>query len=113
MTISSPSTEALWGDRVRAWRSSGKTASTFAEEKGLTLSALRYWAARLSRKPAAPAMVRLVATSAVPAVPAAMTPVAEAKAELVVEVGDAQVRVARGFDPELLRAVVHALGGAR
>ena len=110
MTISSPSTEALWAERVRAWRSSGKTASTFAADEGLTLSSLRYWAARLVRKPAAPAMVRLVAKSAGPAV---VMPVADAKTELVVEVGGAQVRVARGFDPELLRAVVGALGGAR
>ena len=110
MTISSPSTEAIWAERVRAWRSSGKTASTFAEEEGLTLSALRYWAARLVRKPAAPAMVRLVAKSTVPV---AVVPVSEAKTELVVEVGDAQVRVAREFDPELLRTVVRALGSAR
>ena len=99
----------MWAERVRAWRSSGKPASAFANEQGLTLSALRYWAARLARKPAAPAMVRLIAKSSVAEQAAEPTPTTD----LVVQVGPAQVRLSRGFDPELLREVVRALGGAR
>jgi len=99
----------MWAERVRAWRSSGKTASAFANEHGLTLSTLRYWTARLTRKPAAPAMVRLLPKSAMGPQPAEPTPTAD----LVVEVGAVHVRVSRGFDPELLREVVRALGGAR
>lgn len=110
MTTSSASTEAVWAERVRAWRSSGKTVAAFASEEGLTPSALRYWASRLSRKPAAPAMVRLLPKSAAGAAPVAAVPIAT---DLVVVVGDAQVRVARGFDPELLREVVRVLGGGR
>lgn len=104
----------MWVERVRAWRSSGQTAATFADEHGFRVSALRYWSARLGRKPAAPtapAMVRVVprTSAAVAAVPVSST----TGAELVVEVRDARVRVARGFDPELLVAVVRALGASR
>ena len=50
--------------------------------------------------PAGPQFVRL--SVAAPIVPTGGTP-------LVVEVGQARVRVAHGFDPVLLRAVVEAL----
>jgi hypothetical protein len=42
----------IWAQRVADWRASGKTSVEFAEGKGFTGSGLRYWASRLSAKPA-------------------------------------------------------------
>lgn len=93
-------TVAVWSERVRAWRASGEGATGFAEGKGFAPSTLRYWASRLKRMPAAaPRVVQLVPRAGV------------GSADLVLEVGPARVRVARGFDQELLAEVVSALVG--
>ncbi|KYF47961.1 hypothetical protein BE08_37770 [Sorangium cellulosum] len=94
-------TEAMWSERVRAWRESGETAEEFARSRGFAASTLHGGSSRLSRTEA-PRFLRLV-----PKTPA----VASSVAELVVEVGGARVRVAAGFDPALLADVVRALGG--
>lgn len=97
----------MWAERVRSWRSSGESATAFAEAHGFTHSSLRYWARRLAgptKQLATPTMVRLVRQSKTPVV-------ATQSADLVVEIGAARVRVARGFDADLLVAVARALGG--
>ncbi len=99
-------TEALWSERIRSWRESGETAETFARGKGFAASTLRFWASRLRRPSEQPRIVQLVPK----ATGVTTTPAAP---ELVIEIGAARVRVARGFDPELLAEVVRALGGAR
>ena len=93
-------TEAVWRERVRAWRASGTSAPQFVRGRGFAASTLRYWAGKFGAA-AAPQFVRLV-----PRTPA--TPDATA---LVIEVGGARVRVVPGFDAALLAAVVRALGG--
>lgn len=106
MTISTPSHEAMWAERVRNWRESGENAYAFARANGFTHSSLRYWARRLAKsrkQDPAPTMVALVRRSDAPV----------ERAELVVEIADARIRVARGFDRELLGEVVRALGGAK
>lgn len=40
-------TQEKWAERVRAWRSSGKTAEEFASEFDFEPSTLRYWSSRL------------------------------------------------------------------
>lgn len=110
MTISSPSHEAMWAERVRAWRSSGENAFAFARANGFTHSALRYWTRRLARprkQVASPTMVALV-RKAIVSSPAAASP---DNSELVVEIAAARIRISRGFDPALLGDVVRALGG--
>jgi hypothetical protein len=114
MTISSPSHEAMWAERVRAWRSSGETAVAFAEANGFTHSALRYWTKRLARPRKTASAPPIVALVRKPAVSTSTTTTVRAEEpELVVEVANARVRVGRGFDPALLGEVVRALGGAR
>lgn len=98
-------TEALWSERVRAWRESGESAEAFARGKGFAASTLRFWASRLRRPSEQPRVVQLVPKRAAVATKAA--------SELVIEVGAARVRLARGFDPELLAEVVRALEGGR
>ena len=95
-------TEDAWRERVRAWRASGETAAQFAEGRGFAAATLKWWSSRLGQCDR-PAFVQLVAKSVVPAAPP----------ELVVEIGDARVRVAAGFDPALLADVVRALGATR
>lgn len=101
MTTSKRTTnEAVWAERVRAWKASGQSTETFAQGRGFSGSALRNWARRLARiEP--PPFLELVPKGT------AQTPAPT----VVVEVGTARVRVAPGFDASLLGDVVRALGG--
>jgi hypothetical protein len=89
--------ESEWQTRIAAWRASGQTAAAFAQAHGYAVGTLRWWSSRLRRRAAA-RFVRLVPRAAVTASP-----------EVVLEVGGARVRVARGFDAALLAQVVAAL----
>jgi hypothetical protein len=100
-------TESKWAARVEAWRSSEKTAEEFASGQGFEPSTLRYWASRLraaARKRPTPAvrMARVVRPEGTQ----------DAKSVEVI-VGNARIAVMRGFDAELLREVVAALGAGR
>ena len=101
------STQAVWAERVRAWRESGESAAKFTEGKGYSKSGLWHWAAKLGRE----------SGCAGPGI--AMARVVVKKEEgvrnesLVVEVCGARVVLHKGFSRPLLREVVEALGGAR
>ena len=106
-------TKAKWTERVREWKASGRTAKEFASGKDFKPSTLTYWASLLRRKPG----IDVEQTTSVPRVRmvrvvSAATPPAPGET-LVVNVGAAQVVVRAGFDGELLRNVVLALGGGR
>ena len=73
--------------------------SMFSAGREFAAGTLRWWSSRLGRVEAAPRFVRVVPREA---------PVAAR--DLVVEVGRARIRVAPGFEPALLSAVVRALG---
>ena len=92
-------TEALWRERLQAWRASGMTAEKFAQSRGYRPSTLTYLSWRLNR-PKPRVFVPIVAR------PAATTVVSE----MAVEIGAARVRVRRGFDAALLGEIVRALG---
>ena len=92
-------TEQRWRERVRAWRESGKTIEEFSAGREFAAGTLRWWSSRLGRIEESPRFVRVVPREA---------PVAAR--DLVVEVGHARIRVAPGFEPALLAAVVRALG---
>ena len=100
--LASPATEQRWRDVLRAWRASGLTADAFSADKAFSAGTLRWWSSRLRDDPV-PTFVALR--------PRAPT-VAAPTAHLVVEVGAARVRVADGFDPALLSAVVRSLAEA-
>lgn len=109
-----------WAELVEAWESSGQPARVFADERGVAEASLRWWKSELARRarsePArrspgprprvaqAIAMARVVREGEVRS--------ADASETVVVVIGQARVVVQRDFDPALLRAVVHALGGA-
>jgi hypothetical protein len=115
-------TEAKWSERVREWRASGVSAEEFAASRGFKASTL-CWVASVLRHVASP-----TAASAEPeAQPRAKRKAASrskaprflpvrvrgpaAASEMLVEIGPARIRVARGFDALLLGDVVRALGG--
>jgi hypothetical protein len=126
-------TESKWAARVAAWRASGQTAPKFCEGKDFKPGGLRYWASQLRKgKDAAPTKDERVAR--VP--PAAQRPAAAKEAAppepvrlarvvraarpesapetaIVLEVGAARLAVRRGFDRDVLRAVLDVLGGGR
>jgi transposase len=105
-------TEAKWFERVREWRSSGKTAEQFAEGRGFEPTTLRYWASRLTRAKASSAE-----SDATPSV--RMVRVERAGGEtstapaIVIGIGAARIEVHAGVDLALLGEVVAALGGGR
>lgn len=70
--------------------------------QGVVREHVRWWSSRLGRAPAV-SFLELVPP------PAAAAAAPEPSRDLVVEVGVGRVRVAPGFDPSLLSAVVRAL----
>lgn len=102
-------TKATWAARVEDWRTSGLTAPAFCKGKDFSPGGLRYWASRLRQTEAATTtkevrLARVVRTP--PSAPATETPI-------VIEIGAARLGVRRGFDPEVLRAVLDVLGARR
>jgi hypothetical protein len=97
-------TEAKWTERVREWKASGQTAKAFAGGRDFKPSTLVYWASCLRTGTGPKKRERRVRMARVVRVAAA------SDAAIVVAVGAARVSVRTGFDPELLRQVVRALG---
>jgi len=122
-------TEAKWVERVGEWRASGLSAEDFVTGKEYRASTLR-WAASLLSGPGSGAGAEATASAGKPRskVPSRRRPlvaektprflpvravgVGPALGEIVIEIGSARVRVARGFDGSLLGEVVRALGAA-
>jgi hypothetical protein len=102
-------TETKWAERVAGWKASGQTASAFCKGKDFSASGLRYWISRLGKgepeeeKPEV-RLARVVRRA---------RPGAAVEIPILIEVGGARVGVRRGFDPEVLRAVLDVLEEAR
>ncbi|MGH8749710.1 MAG: IS66 family insertion sequence element accessory protein TnpA [Burkholderiales bacterium] len=92
---------------VAALRASGETPAAFARRHGLHEVRVQRWVARVGRKARPAAPVQPVAFA-----PVHVTSAQPAVSGLEVVVGGAVVRVGRGFDGDLLRRVVAALGEA-
>ncbi|MBX3210565.1 MAG: hypothetical protein KF850_00880 [Labilithrix sp.] len=106
-------TATKWAERVREWRASGKTADEFAVGFEFQASTLRYWASRLktdAMQSPSPMLARVIRERPSSTPQAAMTRATQA--ELAISVGGTHILVRRGFDTELLREVVAALGSA-
>ena len=90
---------------MAAWRSSGLSAARFCADKDFSEGTLRYWASRLrSAEPASPPDVRIAKVVRPSTTVEADTPV-------VLEVGGVRIALRRGFDRDVLRDVLAALGG--
>lgn len=97
--------EAAGRALVAAWEASGLPQSVFARRRGVSAQRLSYWRLRLGQRGAAasvPGFVEIPSTTS------------SGTGAVVVEVGGGiRVQVERGFDPELLGAVVAALSKSR
>ena len=82
-------------------KSGGEGVAAVAKRLGVTPSSAYLWLKEAGVEPRPPAFARVVKSSA---------GVTSASRFVVVEVGGATVRVEPGFDDELLRSVVAALG---
>ena len=106
-----------WAERVRAWRESELSAEEFATTGGYRPKTLQWWASEFGRRAAKAEPERRRARSRkrrpMPKVPMARVVRRETAADepLAVRVADAVIAVRRGFDAQLLRDVVSALGG--
>ncbi len=98
----------VWEGLVREHAASGQSIDAFCRGQHVSGSALRYWIAKC--KAANPSMRFVSAvkvghgTSGVPGGKAT---------GVLVEIGEARIRVEPGFDRGLLLEVVRAIGGAR
>lgn len=98
--MSIEATEAMWLERVRAWRTSGTSAREFAAQGGYAANTLYRWAQRVDRAPKGFAQL----------VPRAARPeLAPASSEVLIEIGDARIHVAGEVDAGLLSRVVRAV----
>jgi|SRR6516225_7219816 hypothetical protein len=104
-------TASKWSERVREWKSSGKTAKEFAVGREFKASTLVYWASCLRRQSATPQPTPRPPRLRMARVVTAARPGPDDT--IVVTVGAARVAVRAGFDGVLLRQVVDALGGGR
>ena len=95
------STESKWAARVLEWRRSGLSAGEFCAGRDFSAGGLRYWSSRLKAEKAAKE-VRLARI-----VPSSDPTVADTA--VVIEAGAVRIGVRRGFDAEVLRAVLLVL----
>lgn len=101
-----------WAERIGRWTASGQSAEDFAKGEPFAASSLKWWSYRLRSAGGADANVRTkVAETATTITMARVVPnVRTASMGLVVDVGGSRIVIERGFDPQLLRDVVRALG---
>lgn len=112
--MSEAETAAKWAERVRGWRASGASAASFAAGQGFAASTLRWWDSKLTQAAKPPvAMARVVRSAAGKPAAAAEVAASPNAPTLTLEVEGVRIVVRRGFDAELLRQLVHAIGGAR
>ncbi len=90
------STTRKWRDRVASWRASGLTADEFCARHGGAPTTLRTWSSRLGRAAPAVRLMKVIATET-------------RRGTLVIEIGDARVRVEAALDRELLAMAVDVL----
>ena len=103
-----------WPDHVRAWRSSGETARAYCEARGLNVTRLWSWSARMQDEKKA---ARKVAKSGAEIRMALVRPARPPETIMPVtrgpgvrlSVGAVRVEVERGFDDETLSRVLAVL----
>ena len=107
---------AEWAERLAAWRDSGLSAEAFAKAGGYRPKTLQWWASEFRRRasPAKTRQPRAEATMPMARVLRRPAPSAVGVDEaLAIRVDGAVIAVRRGFDPQLLREIIAALGSGR
>jgi len=100
-----------WQARIVAYRASGLTLKAWCAAHDCTVDQMKYWLYKSSKH--APSNS---SSSSAPAPATCFVPLAVAEetksAPLLLRIGPAQIELHTGFDPRLLREVVHALAEA-
>lgn len=114
--MTKPSNEAIWLERVLAWRQDGRSAARYCEDQPYHPSSLLSWSSRLGQEGKVQPLTTRRKGTAKAATAATFTrivarPAPQPHAAVVVAVGASRIEVTDGFDPCLLQAVVHALTG--
>ena len=91
-----------WFDRIEAWKQSGLTQKTFCEQQQLRLGSFQRWRGIFMRgeKPEA--------SSAVSFLPVSVMAAPTSNLALVID-DYLRIEIPAGFDPVILKQVVHAL----
>lgn len=94
---------------MREWQASGASPAEYAQGRGFAAATLVWWCSRLRRRRSRPgvAMPPEVHMARV------VRRLSAGGSSLTVRVGAAGIEVSAGFDRELLREVVVALGGGK
>lgn len=97
-----------WHSRIAEYRASDLTLKAWCAAQDCTVDQMKYWLYKSKKRtPSSPVI------SSTPAPAARFVPLAVAdermRAPLILRVGPAQIELYAGFDPRLLREVVHAL----
>ena len=104
---------AEWSERVRAWRESGQSAEEFAKAgAGYRPTTLRWWASELARR-SSPSKTRRRRSRPTVTMARVVRRAKQVEGAIAIRVGSAVIAVHRGFDAQLLRDVVSALGSGR
>lgn len=90
-------TRASWAKHVTAWKAGDLSARQYAARHGLSMSSLKWWAAKLKREQ--PGFVRVVTDA----------PRERRGGTLTIELGGARIVVGEDVDAGLLTTVVRAL----
>lgn len=111
--------EKEWAARVAAWRASGQSAVKFCEGKSFSVHSLRRWSSELgARRSTAESVTvskareknpRLARAVIRPEAGGDVAGTSPKDAGVTLAIGAVQVRVERGFDPEVLRTVIESL----
>ena len=96
-----------WQRHLQRWREGGQSVPDYCREHGLDVGAMRYQIRRAPAPAPATTAIRLAR------VVRAAVPVEATAPAIVVEIGDARVRVERGVDAATLTTVFVALGVRR
>ena len=107
-----PTTEDLWRSRLEACEASGLSVAEFARRNGFHQTTLSRWKRVLAAK-SKPPTTSLVLSRARPGSPARVSAPSAREGDGSIELafGSLTIRVRRGFDAELLRAVLAAVTG--
>lgn len=97
----------VWSELVREQGKSGQSVDAFCRGRDVSASALRYWIAKARATETPLKFVSAVKTGDASSCSSSVT----RSAGVLVEVGEARIRVEPGFDRGLLLEVVRAIGG--
>jgi hypothetical protein len=101
-----------WEGVIGRWRASGKSMRTFAREHELSYTQAVRWRRRIESAGSPKSSLTLLSVSVSEPAPAGMGAPVQQASDVLIRLRDGvEIVVSRGFDAEVLRAVVRTLSG--